>query len=434
MAADRGIMVNGWKVGDLELFRRSPFLAGLLGDGTWKELQESPADRHTEGFAPSIREFRRKLRRMLEDPENALQSLRQFRVRTMLALAKTDLEGGIKPHQVRARLRALSETMVLGAWWLAEANMRQKFVHPLIYEKRNINPPMAIFSLSRLGAGDPWYSTGPSPLFVHSRATEYSPALTEKDFMMARRSGKEWLPAREYFHGLARRTMSYLSVPTPAGKGFGHMSEDVAPEDDAPPLPGALVVLFSAFEEYFSSGLPIKERLSLMRLRFLVGQERLGRAVEAAAKTALIKTVLELGARLPAGVNAYYRDRAKAEGLPLIKGGILDIERRLRVIQLTHAVEAPELLDPSPLKTMDLLARFGLIGGDDRLVLHRSYSAQWYLMNRLSLLGWRSSPNWDELYSGSLDGYLDVREAGARLTRLIREARVVLDGLNRGST
>lgn len=415
-------------ISDRELVEASPFLAYLVGEGSWKEAPET--DFEDDADTPSIRDFRRSFKKMLSDPETAILALKRLRIRTLLGVAKADLNDNIKPHQIRARLRTLSEVMVQGSWWVAEAALREKYVHPLILERKNINPPMAVFSLSRLGAGEPWYTTGPAPIFVHSRAAEFAPALTEKDFLSAKKSDKEWLPAREYFNRLARRTMSYLSAPDMTGKGFGQMAEDVTGES-LPILPGALVVLFSAFEEHFSGKRPVKEKLSLMRLRFLVGQDRLGRAVEAIARETLAKTALELGSRLNAGVNAWYRERAQAEGMPLVKGGLLDIERRLRILQFKYTVEKPDFWEPSPLKAIEKMATEGFIGGDERLTLARSYSFQWFVANRMSLLGRRTADEWDLLKAGALDEQLGLPGAGDKMVRYMRDANSALYDLTR---
>jgi glutamine synthetase adenylyltransferase len=416
--------------GDKQLIEASPFLRYLVGEGRWQESGGADSIYKSDDPFPSARDFRRKFRQMLDDPESALLALRRFRLRSLLALAKADLEDRVRPHQIRARLRVLSETMVQSAWWAAEDSLRERYVHPLILERRNINPPMAICSLSRLGAGEPWYTTGPAPIFIHSRAAEYSPALTEKDFFLARRAGKQWLPARDYFHRLARRTLSFLSVPDAAGKGFDHMAEDVGPHE-APLLPGALVVLFSAFESHFLQGRPVKERLSLLRLRFLVGQEKLGRAVEHAARMALLKTADELGSRLRSGVNAWYRDRAKAEGLPMARGGLLDIERVVRLAQFRQSDQDPDILVPSVLKGLEKLTAAGAITGDERLVLQRSYGFQWFLANRMSLLGRREELDWESLRTGRMDNRLGLPGAGEKLRNLTAAARSVLLDLAR---
>lgn len=420
---------------DKGLFMASPFLADLVGQGTWRETDREQAFADIPGEdkdlnQPSFKEFRREFRKTIHDPEEAVLSLRQLRVRTLLALAKADLEDRIKPYQIRARLRTLSEVLVQGAWWVAENSLREKYVHPLILERRNIKPPVAICSLSRLGSGEPFYTTGPVPIFVHSRAAEFAPALTENDFSAARRTKKEWLPAREYFHRLARRTMFLLSMPDPGGKGFAHMAEDHFP-DGPPLLPGALVILFSAFEEHFLGRRSARERLALLRLRFLVGQDRLGQAVEAAAREALLRTAEDLGPRLRTVINAWYRDRAKAEGLPLVRGGLLDIERKIRLLQFQSAADDPSLLVPSPLKALDMLTRAGLVNGDERLILSRSYNWQWFLINRLCLLGCRSALGLNELNSGVLDDRLGLPGASEQTLKMIKSAQGVLADLTR---
>jgi|GEM_PF-2256206 len=412
---------------DRALFETSPFLAGLMGQGRWRSTpsRTGPAESWMNpgrGGLPSFQTFRQVFRKTLDDPEEALLILRRFRVRTLLALAQADLENRIKPYQLRARLRNLTEVLVQGAWRVAENSLRERFVHPLILERRNAKPPVAVFTLSRIGSGDPWYTTGPAPIFVHSRAAEFAPALTEKDFAQARRSNKEWLPAREYFHRLARGTMFLLSVPDVGGKGYGQAGEYNFPEGP-PVLPGVLVVLFSAFEDHFLTSWPAKERLALLRLRFLVGQERLGRAVEAAARNALRRTAIELGPRLPVLVNTWYRERAQAEGLPLVRGTLLDIERKIRLWQFQLAADHPELLTPSPLKALDLLVRVGAIEGEERSILSTAYNWQWFIINRLCLLG-RSSPlDLEEFKSEELGEQLGLPGASAWTLKMVQAAQ-----------
>lgn len=427
----------GSPLSDVDLFRLSPFLSNLVADGVWHETRAGAGDLisfdRMDGRPPSLQDFKRDFRLMLDDPEAALIALRRLRIRTLLGLGRADIEEKIKHHQLRARLRAMSEAMVQGAWWLAEQSLRTRYLHPIIFEKRNINPPLAICSLSRLGAGDPMYTTGPAPIFIHSRAAEFAPALSQKDLEQARRSGKEWLPAREYFNRLARRTMSYLSAPDPAGKGFDHMAEDFSP--GAPPiLPGTLVVLYASFEEHFLRR-PIGERLALIRLRFVVGQEKLGKAVERAAREVLLKTASDLDTRLNTWINNWYRDRAKAEGVPLVKGGLLDIERVVRMLQFKMADrEGPGYLVSSPLKALDQLVKSDLIGSDERLVLSRSYSWQWYVSNRLALLGRRESTDWKAFQKDkssvktveNMDNILGLPEAAVKTARQIKAAKSAL--------
>jgi glutamine synthetase adenylyltransferase len=417
---------------------KSPFLTGLLADGRVKpsDLDRNPPADDVDGRLglPSIQRFRRDFKQRLDDPEEALLSLRGLRVRFLMALAHLDLAAKVKPHQVRSRLRALSETLVWGAWSLAEHSLRQRYVHPITYERRNINPPLAICSPSRLGAGDPYYTTGPAPIFVHSRAAQFAPALGQRDFDLARRSGKQWAPAREYFSKLALRTVNYLALPDAAGRGFGPLDEDARPDDGRRILPGTLVVLYSAFQDHFAAS-PVRERLSLMRLRFLVGQDQLGRAVEDAAREALVKTAADLGSRLKTGVNAWYRERAQVEGLPSIRGGLLDIERVIRLVQLKHGPQQPELIEPAVIKALDQLAAANLIDREQRSVLLKSHTWLWFVANRMSLLADRS---WISLkmlkspaFAAQMEHRLYLPDAARRTLDAIEAARPVLTDLIR---
>jgi len=82
---------------DKGLFMASPFLADLVGQGTWRETDREQTFADIPGEdedlnQPSFKEFRREFRKTIHDPEEAVLSLRQLRVRTLLALAKADLE------------------------------------------------------------------------------------------------------------------------------------------------------------------------------------------------------------------------------------------------------------------------------------------------------------------------------------------------------
>jgi len=409
---------------DRALFEASPFLEDLVGQGTWREEDGLGQVADEADVAWALNDFRQQVRQAAGDPEKALGLLRSLRIRTLLDLARSDLEGRIPPHRIRIQLRRLSELLLYGSWIVAEAVLRKRYVHPLILERRNVLPPMAICSLSRLGSMDPFYTTAPAPIFIHSREAAFAPALVEKDFDRARRSTKEWLPAREYFLRLASRIMSYLWAPDAGGKRLGSMSEDHLVEWRSL-LPGPLVILFSAFEEHFLSGTPPLQVLNLLRLRFLVGQERLGLAVEEAARNALRRAAEKMGPRLSPALNIWFGNRALAEGLPMNEGGLLDLERTVRLLQFRFGREDARFLTPSPLKAMDLLGQAGLIGPEERLILRRAYTWQWFLANRLALLGRRFYLGSEYLGSSRFDREVGVEGAGARLQSLMASAQAV---------
>jgi glutamine synthetase adenylyltransferase len=163
-----------------------------------------------------------------------------------------------------------------------------------------------------------------------------------------------------------------------------------------------------------------------------VGQDKLGRAVEKAARVALARTARETGRRLKSGINAFYRERAAAENLPMTRGGLLDIERGVRALQFKLAADDPETFTPSPLKALDRLAAAGIITGDQRLTLHRAYSWQWFVANRISLLGVKSDLTGDGLRSKRLDEQIRRPGAAARTLKEMKAAKSALSQAARG--
>jgi glutamine synthetase adenylyltransferase len=371
---------------DQEIIEFSPFLKGIVGPGHWAGESDPERVKDVETYALSIKEFKKRIRATSSDPEEALPLLRSLRIRTLLDIIRADLNDRISPAQIQSRLKQLSEALLHGAWIVAETGLRERIVHPLILERRNIKSPVAILSYSRLGAGDPMYTTSFSPLFIHARIARFAPALKEIDFDRARRSGKEMLPARTFFRKLASRINFFLWVPVQGGKQpLGLTDAPEIPESEL--LPGHLVLLFSAFEEYFSVDEPVQYLLALLRLRFIVGSEDLGAAVEVEARTALANAVEKKGYRkMVKELDRWYHERAVKEGGDLLKGGLLDIERNIRKLQLKFCLEEQSLLLPSPLKTLEKAVSLDLVTREEFTVISRSYTWQWRLMNKLMLL------------------------------------------------
>ncbi|MBW1708381.1 MAG: hypothetical protein JRG97_00495 [Deltaproteobacteria bacterium] len=409
---------------DRQLFETSPFLAEMVDGGTWKENKEQ--GNVTDGLSSSFsfKDFRKQIRQVAGDPEAALPLLRKLRIQTLLEVARADLENRLKPHQIQAELKQLGDKLLYGAWTVAETVLRRKYVHPLILERRNIISPVAICTLSRLGSADPFYTTAPAPIFVHSRAAEFSPALKEKDLIQARRSQKEWLPARDYFLRLTSRTISYLWASDAQGNRFNPMGEDHL-LDRSVLLPGPLVILFSAFEDHFLKNQPPAQALSLLRLRFSVGQTLLGQAVEAASREILLRAASLLGGRLKNALNAWFLERAKAEGLSMVSGGLLDIEKVIRFLQFKYAPDDITLLSSSPQKALNLMVRKGLVDPEHRKILSRSYTWQWFIINRLALFDRRNTLTPQALRSNLLDREIGLEGASDKTLSLMKSARSI---------
>ena len=97
----------------------------------------------------------------------------------------------------------------------------------------------------------------------------------------------------------------------------------------------------------------------------------------------------------------------------------------MRILQFRRAPEDPGVLVPGPLKALDRLAESGVIGEDDRRVLSRSYTWQWFVANRMALMGVREAfrfPRPDK----DLERRLLLPGGLARTERMIRASREII--------
>ncbi len=77
------------------------------------------------------------------------------------------------------------------------------------------------------------------------------------------------------------------------------------------------------------------------------------------------------------------------------------------------------------------MTQSGLISGDDRLMLSRSYNWQWFVANRLCLLGRREALAGDELKGEALDHEIGQPGASSRTLALMKSAHAFLNELVR---
>ncbi len=171
-----------------------------------------------------------------------------------------------------------------------------------------------VFS-QRLGAGEPYYTTGPAPIFFHSRSADLLPPLTLG--ISTRPGGRQgWMPAR---------IISTDGQPDHVPAGAPNAAEKIRPiwlktfPTARLCCPARWSSSIRAFEDHFmadAQGTPDPAPPPL-----LTGMKRLGRAVEETARWCC-SARRRIG-RPPEGrPEEWYRERSRGEGLPLSPGGL----------------------------------------------------------------------------------------------------------------
>ena len=174
----------------------------------------------------------------------------------------------------------------------------------------------------------------------------------------------------EYFESLAHHVVDFIEARR---KGIFHIDMRLRPYGDA----GAWASPFDEFAKYYSvngEAAPF-ERQALIKLRWVAGDEALGRRVEAHRDRFTYsgapwnwENALHLRRRQtlelvkPGQINAKYSP-----------GGIVDIEYAVQYLQLLNGNEYPEVRLPNTLEALDKLRGLQIIREADYGVLHAAY-------------------------------------------------------------
>jgi glutamate-ammonia-ligase adenylyltransferase len=140
---------------------------------------------------------------------------------------------------------------------------------------------------------------------------------------------------------------------------------------------GALSTQFEEFQKYYSANgqaAPF-ERQALVKLRWVAGDEPLGRRVEAH------RTAFSYSSAAWDWENALHLRRRQMRELVKLgqtnvkysAGGIIDIEYPVQYLQLLHGKDHPALRVPNTLEALDQLRNLDIIGAAEYETLHAGY-------------------------------------------------------------
>ncbi len=207
--------------------------------------------------------------------------------------------------------------------------------------------PFTICGLGKFGGREMGYASDLELLFVHD--------------------GQGSTP---FFESLVRQVVDFIEA---RNKGIFHVDLRLRPYGDK----GALSTPFEQFAKYYSVNGPAAafERQALIKLRWVAGDENLGRRVEAQRDAFTYSGVpwdwenaLHLRRRQmrelvkPGQINVKYS-----------AGGIVDIEYAVQYLQLLNGKDHPQVRVPNTLEALDRLRRLQIIREPDYDVLHKAY-------------------------------------------------------------
>ncbi len=293
--------------------------------------------------------------RSAETLENQKQVLNAYKDRELFRIdMKHLLEPPKRIGHFSSALTDLAEVVIDEAYRHIHADLVKQYGLPRL-EAGHVCP-FTICGLGKLGGAELGYASDIELLFVYE-----GPGRTD---------GPEQVENRVYFEKLADRIVHFIEARE---KGIFHIDTRLRPYGTA----GVLANPFDRFTAYYSvtgEAAPF-ERQALIKLRWIAGDKRLGRRVEAHRDQFVyggiawdLQTALELRRR--------QQDELVPRGKINVKysaGGLLDIEYAVQYLQVMHGHRHPSLRTPQTLAALERLHRLKILPKEIRTDFHEGY-------------------------------------------------------------
>jgi glutamate-ammonia-ligase adenylyltransferase len=286
-----------------------------------------------------------------DDEEQVMSALRAFRNAEVLRVGMEDLAGVLAPEQVHQRLTLLAEVCLLHAVEEGRRLAAQRAQQPA--ELR-----LAILALGKMGAGEMTYASDLDLIFVYDAARDDGGAA----------------------HGFATRwvqkAMSLLQTRTRDGIVYS-IDARLRPSGRS----GPLVISLERFVEYHREEAELWERQAHIRARVAYGDQRLGARISEVVERFVYGAGLDAaGAREIDGLRRRIETELAKEGprktnIKTGRGGILDIEFVVQMLQLRHGSDVPSVRARATLGALRALRDAGLVAAQDadRMASHYTF-------------------------------------------------------------
>lgn len=350
-----------------DLLARDPEAVRLLADD--QELMPRPPEVLRDGTAAAVARHLPTPHAPAGTPEAAVGAVRALRRRELFRTAAADVLAtgtGLAPAEVldtAAVGRALSDLTdaTLAAALTAAISTAEV---PTAGGAGGVDGlRLAVIGMGRLGGGEMGYASDADVLFV------YEP------------DGADDQQAAATAHGVAQRLRSLLSAPSP-DPALG-VDADLRPEGRQGPLVRSL----AAYEQYYRRWSRVWEAQALLRARHVCGDAGLGERFQTLADRVRYpagglthEQLVELK-RIKARVETERMPRGADPGThtKLGRGGLVDVESAVQLLQLRYGAAEPRLRTTGTLPAIVAARGTGLLAERDADAL----TAGWHLATRV---------------------------------------------------
>jgi glutamate-ammonia-ligase adenylyltransferase len=313
----------------------------------------------------------------LDDLEQQMDRLRQFRQAAVLHVAATDIVSEMPVTAVADHLTEIAEVVLEKVLQLAWSHLVERHGEPCyLLRGKQRKAGFGILGYGKLGGRELGYGSDLDLVFLHDSAGNEQHT-----------TGPQVLDNHEFFTRLSQRMIHIMNTFTPAGILY-EVDTRLRPDGAS----GLLVSSLDAFADYQRRSAWTWENQALVRARLIAGDAEIGRYFErvrsgvlARPRTAekLAKEVCEMRQRMRTELDRSGSDRFD---LKHGRGGIVDIEFMVQWGVLLWANKHSELLRYTDnLNLLEAFSRAGLMAGDEVLELTAAYCDIRTRINHLDL-------------------------------------------------
>jgi glutamate-ammonia-ligase adenylyltransferase len=305
------------------------------------------------GALPDEPKLDAELRRSLDESqtyEDFLDRLRMFALEHMFLVGARILSGTVSAEQAGGAFARLADVVVRAMHRTVEESFAK--THGRIRGQK-----IALLALGKLG-GREMTATSDLDLIIVYDFDEENPQS----------DGARPLYGAQYFARLTQRLISALSAQTNYGALY-HVDMRLRPSGRSGPVATSI----GAFESYQETEAWTWEHMALTRARVVSAAPGFAARVEEVIRAALCRK--RDAAVVAEDVVEMRRAIAKEKGegarwdLKYAAGGLIDLEFIAQYLQLVHAAERPEILDPSTARVFDKAWRLGLLAAEEAEIL-----------------------------------------------------------------
>ncbi|HWL31916.1 MAG TPA: bifunctional [glutamine synthetase] adenylyltransferase/[glutamine synthetase]-adenylyl-L-tyrosine phosphorylase [Xanthobacteraceae bacterium] len=329
----------------------APRLADILG--RYPEAMDALLEPTFFGALPDRAKLEAELGRTLGESlsyEDYLDRLRLFGQEHMFLIGARILSGTVSAEQAGGAFARLADVVLRALHRRVEERFAEQ--HGRIRNQQTV-----MLALGKLGGREMTATSDLDLIFVY----DFDEENPQSD-------GERSLYGAQYFARLTQRLISAISSPTNYGALY-QVDMRLRPSGRSGPVATSI----EAFASYHETEAWTWEHMALTRARVVSGPPEFAARVEAVIRAALCRK------RDPATVAADVAEmreaiaREKPDGgrwdLKHVAGGLIDLEFIAQYLQLVHAAEKPEILDPSTARVLDKAWRLGLLTAEEADVL-----------------------------------------------------------------